>query len=67
MIIDSDCVRIRADRSTTCPPTAVLAKDSLRVVRSREKEAGPDIWPSSAADLRELRWAPDGAVFTMTT
>lgn len=39
----------------------------LRVVRSREKEAGPDIWPTSVADLRELRWAPEGAVFTMTT
>jgi sugar-specific transcriptional regulator TrmB len=39
----------------------------LRVVRSREKEAGPDIWPTSVADRRELRWAPDGTVFTMTT
>jgi hypothetical protein len=38
----------------------------LRVVRSREKEAGPDIWPTSAAELRELRWAPDGIVFAMT-
>lgn len=39
----------------------------LQVVRSREKEAGRDVWPSRAEDLRELRWAPDGAVFTMTT
>ena len=38
----------------------------LRVVRSRAKEAGPDIWPSRAEDLRELRYAPDGTVFTMT-
>lgn len=38
----------------------------LRVVRSREKEAGRDIWPTSPADLRELRWAPEGIVFTMT-
>jgi sugar-specific transcriptional regulator TrmB len=38
----------------------------LRVVRSREKEAGRDIWPTSPAELRELRWAPDGIVFTMT-
>jgi sugar-specific transcriptional regulator TrmB len=38
----------------------------LRVVRSREKEAGPDIWPTRPADLRELRYAPEGAVFTMT-
>jgi hypothetical protein len=39
----------------------------LRVVRSREKEAGRAIWPTSATELRELRYAPDGAVFTMTT
>lgn len=39
----------------------------LRVIRSREKEAGPDIWPTSPADLRELRWAPAGALFTMTS
>lgn len=38
----------------------------LRVVRSREKEAGRALWPTRAADLRELRYAPAGAVFPMT-
>jgi HTH-type transcriptional regulator, sugar sensing transcriptional regulator len=39
----------------------------LRVVRSQEKEAGRALWPTSARELRELRYAPGGAVFTMTT
>jgi sugar-specific transcriptional regulator TrmB len=39
----------------------------LRVVRSRIKDAGDQVWPTSAAHLRELRYAPDGMVFTMTT
>ncbi len=38
----------------------------LRVVRSRVKEAG-DVWPTRRADLRELRYTPEGVVFTMTT
>ncbi len=38
----------------------------LRVVRSRVKDAG-DIWPTRRADLRELRYTPEGLVFTMTT
>lgn len=44
----------------------IAAGISLRVVRSRVKEAG-DIWPTRRADLRELRYTPDGLVFTMTT
>lgn len=39
---------------------------SLKVLRSREKEVG-NIWPTRAADLRELRYTPPGLVFTMTT
>jgi sugar-specific transcriptional regulator TrmB len=39
----------------------------LRVVRSREKDIGPDVWPTRPEDLRELRYAPEGTVFTMTT
>ncbi len=39
----------------------------LRVVRSRVKDAGEHVWPTSVEDLRELRYAPDGIVFTMTT
>lgn len=39
---------------------------SLKVLRSREKDVG-DIWPTRAADLRELRYVPPGLVFTMTT
>lgn len=38
----------------------------LQVVRSRVKEVG-DIWPTRREDLRELRYTPDGIVFTMTT
>jgi sugar-specific transcriptional regulator TrmB len=45
----------------------IAAGVRLRVVRSREKEAGPDVWPTRAEDLREVRWAPPGVVFTMTT
>lgn len=45
----------------------IAAGVRLRVVRSREKDVGPDVWPSRAGDLRELRYAPEGAVFTMTT
>lgn len=45
----------------------IAAGVRLRVVRSREKDVGPDVWRSRAEDLRELRYAPDGAVFTMTT
>jgi hypothetical protein len=45
----------------------IAAGVQLRVVRSREKDVGPEVWPTRAEDLRELRYAPDGAVFTMTT
>jgi sugar-specific transcriptional regulator TrmB len=44
----------------------VAAGIHLQAVRSRAKEVDP-IWPSSAAELRELRYAPEGLVFTMTT
>jgi HTH-type transcriptional regulator, sugar sensing transcriptional regulator len=44
----------------------VAAGVHLQVVRSREQEAGQDRWLSRAEDLRELRWAPAGAVFVMT-
>ena len=37
----------------------------LRVVRSPDEEVG-DIWPSSAEELREVRLASPGTVFTMT-
>lgn len=37
----------------------------LKVLRSRERDVG-DIWPTRAADLRELRYVPPGIVFTMT-
>jgi sugar-specific transcriptional regulator TrmB len=39
----------------------------LRVVRSRVKDAVDYVWPTNATHLRELRYAPDGLVFTMTT
>jgi HTH-type transcriptional regulator, sugar sensing transcriptional regulator len=45
----------------------IAAGVHLQVVRSREQEAGQDRWLSRAEDLRELRWAPAGALFTMTT
>ena len=38
----------------------------LRVLRSREKDVG-DIWSTSAAEMREVRYTPPGMVFTMTT
>ncbi len=38
----------------------------LQTVRSRAKEVD-HIWPSRASDLRELRYAPEGLVFAMTT
>jgi hypothetical protein len=45
----------------------IAAGIHLQVVRSRQQESGRDRWLSRAEDLRELRWAPAGAVFTMTT
>lgn len=39
----------------------------LRVIRSPAKELGDDLWPTSTAELRELRYAPHGTVFSMTT
>lgn len=45
----------------------IAAGVRLRVVRSLEKDVGPDVWRTRAEDLRELRYAPEGAVFTMTT
>lgn len=38
----------------------------LQAIRSRAKEVD-HIWPSRGADLRELRYAPEGLVFAMTT
>lgn len=43
----------------------IAAGVRLKVLRSREKDVG-DIWPTRAADLRELRYVPPGTVFTMT-
>lgn len=45
----------------------IAAGIRLRVVRSREKDVGREVWPTRAEELRELRYAPEGAVFTMTT
>lgn len=45
----------------------IAACVQLQVVRSRQLEGGRDRWLRRAKDLRELRWAPAGAVFTMTT
>lgn len=39
----------------------------LRVIRSRSKEVGNGLWPTRVAELRELRYAPSGIVFSMTT
>lgn len=39
----------------------------LRVIRSRAKEVGDGLWPTCAAELRQLRYAPSGIVFSMTT
>jgi HTH-type transcriptional regulator, sugar sensing transcriptional regulator len=44
----------------------IAAGVHLQVVRSRQQESA-DRWLSRSEDLRELRWAPVGAVFTMTT
>ncbi|NMG35723.1 transcriptional regulator TrmB [Azoarcus sp. TTM-91] len=38
----------------------------LKVIRSRRKDVEP-IWPSSLGDLRDLRYAPDDMVLSMTT
>jgi len=38
----------------------------LRVIRSPMKDI-PNVWPQSAADLREVRFAPRDFVFTMTS
>jgi sugar-specific transcriptional regulator TrmB len=43
----------------------IAAGVALKVLRSREKDVG-DIWPTRAEDLRQLRYAPAGMVFTMT-
>jgi HTH-type transcriptional regulator, sugar sensing transcriptional regulator len=37
----------------------------LRVIRSQQKEVVP-VWPTDPDELRELRYAPDDRVFTMT-
>jgi sugar-specific transcriptional regulator TrmB len=39
----------------------------LRVIRSLARELGDDLWPTSKSELRALRYAPSGIVFTMTT
>lgn len=39
---------------------------NMRVVRSRSRDTD-DIWPTSEAELRELRWAPPDATVSMTT
>jgi sugar-specific transcriptional regulator TrmB len=44
----------------------IRAGVSLKVLRSRVKDVG-NIWPTRAADLRELRYTPAPLVFTMTT
>ena len=44
----------------------IKAGISLRVLRSREKDVG-DVWATSAAEMREVRYTPPGMVFTMTT
>jgi len=44
----------------------IAAGVHLQVVRSRQQEAGRGRWLSRAEELRELRWAPPGAIFTMT-
>lgn len=38
----------------------------LRVIRSPVKDV-PDVWPDSAEDLREMRFAPPDFVFTMSS
>ncbi|MBI2623187.1 MAG: transcriptional regulator TrmB [Candidatus Liptonbacteria bacterium] len=38
----------------------------LRVIRSRERDA-PHVYPSTPRDLREMRYAPPGLVFPITT
>lgn len=38
----------------------------LKVIRSRRKDVEP-IWPSSLGELRDLRYAPDDMVLSMTT
>jgi sugar-specific transcriptional regulator TrmB len=44
----------------------VKAGISLRVIRSRERDA-PNVYPSTPRDLREMRFAPAGMVFPITT
>lgn len=44
----------------------IRAGVSLKVLRSRAKDVG-GVWPTRAADLRELRYTPAPLVFTMTT
>ena len=44
----------------------IAAGVHLQVVRSRELEGGRSRWLGRAEELRELRWAPAGAAFTMT-
>jgi HTH-type transcriptional regulator, sugar sensing transcriptional regulator len=44
----------------------IAAGIQLQVVRSRQQESGRR-WLSRREELRELRWAPPGAAFTMTT
>ncbi len=41
---DGDCLRIRADRSTTCPPDGVLAKDSPCGPRRARSSAFQACW-----------------------
>lgn len=47
--------------------SARIAKGvGMRVIRSRHRDTD-DIWPDSEAELRELRWAPEGMNVAMTT
>lgn len=44
----------------------IKLKIGLRVIRSEQKEV-PEYWPTDPRALRELRYAPKGMVFAMTT
>lgn len=40
---------------------------SLRVIRSKPKELAKEVWQTSTQENRQLRYAPQDMVFSMTT
>jgi hypothetical protein len=55
-----DCLRIRAGRSTTCPPDRALANDRVEGVAQREGEAKQEHAGARGAGHERVPWPSRG-------